>query len=54
MGVSVKEMNKETTIEAASVMVNSRNSRPTTPPMSRIGINTATSERLMEMTVNPT
>ena len=34
-----------------SVTANSRNRRPTMPPMRRIGINTATRERLMEMTV---
>ncbi len=37
-----------------SVMANSRNSRPTIPPMSRIGMNTATSDKLIDSTVKPT
>jgi len=40
-------------IAADSVTANSRNSRPTTPPMRRIGMNTATSETLIESTVKP-
>ena len=36
-----------------SVTANSRNSRPTMPPISRIGMNTATSETLIESTVKP-
>ncbi len=36
------------------VTANSRNSRPTMPPISRIGRNTAISDRLMEITVKPT
>ena len=37
-----------------SATANSRNSRPIRPPMKRMGMNTATSERLIEMTVNVT
>ena len=37
-----------------NVTANSRNSRPTMPPIKRIGINTAMSETLIERTVNPT
>ena len=43
----------EITIAAAMVTANSRNRRPTIPLMSRIGMNTATSERLIDITVKP-
>ncbi len=36
-----------------SVMANSRKRRPTIPPISRIGMNTATSDTLIDTTVNP-
>ncbi len=36
------------------VTANSRKMRPTRPPMSRMGRNTAISEALIESTVNPT
>ena len=35
------------------VTANSRNSRPTMPPMNRTGMNTAASERVMETMVKP-
>ena len=35
----------------ASVTANSRNSRPTSPPIKRMGMNTATSEMLIDRTV---
>ena len=38
---------------ADSVMANSRKSRPTTPPIIKIGMKTATSEMLIESTVKP-
>ena len=38
---------------ADSVTANSRNSRPTMPPISSRGINTATSDTLMVKTVEP-
>ena len=41
-------------IETDSVTANSRNRRPTSPPISRIGRNTAISERLIDRTVKPT
>ena len=44
----------ETRIAVESVTANSRNNRPTMPPMSKIGVNTATNEMLIESTVNPT
>ena len=37
----------------ASVMANSRNSRPTTSPMNSSGISTAISETVSEMMVKP-
>ena len=37
-----------------STTANSRNSRPTIPPISKIGMKTATSETLMDSTVKPT
>ena len=43
----------ETAIAIESVTANSRNSRPTMPPISSKGINTATSEMLMLSTVKP-
>ena len=36
-----------------SVTANSRNNLPTTPPISRMGINTAIKEVLIETTVDP-
>ena len=38
---------------AESVTANSRNRRPTIPPINRIGMNTATSEVLIESTAKP-
>ena len=54
IGVSVSDTTSDTAMAADSVTANSRNSRPTTPPISRIGMNTATSDRLMDSTVKPT
>ena len=51
MGVRVSDTRSETMIAAESVTANSRKSRPTMPPIRRIGMNTATSETLMERTV---
>ena len=53
MGVSVSDTKAETMTVMATVMANSRNRRPTMPPMSSSGMKTATSERLMEMMVKP-
>ncbi len=53
IGVSVSEMTPETRMAALSVTANSWKSRPMSPPMNSSGMKTATSERLMEMTVNP-
>ena len=54
MGVVVSEITMEMAIARDKVAVNSRNNRPTIPPMSRMGMNTATSETLIEITVKPT
>ena len=53
MGVVVSETRSEIEIATARVIANSRKSRPTIPPMRRIGMKTATSEILIERTVNP-
>ena len=53
IGEVVSETTSDTRIAAESVTANSWNSRPTIPPISRIGMNTAISERLIVTTVNP-
>ena len=53
IGVSVREITAETTTVSVSVIANSRNMRPTMPDMNSSGMNTATSEAVSEMTVNP-
>jgi hypothetical protein len=53
IGVSVSDTTAEIRIEMASVIANSRNSRPTTSPMNNSGISTAISEIVSEMIVNP-
>ena len=53
MGVVVRETTREMAMAAERVTANSRKRRPTTPPIKRMGMNTATRERLMESTVNP-
>ena len=53
IGVVVSEITIETRMATDSVTANSRKSRPTIPPMSRMGVKTAISEMLMESTVNP-
>ena len=53
MGVVVSDTSREIRMATDRVTANSRNSRPTMPPMSRMGMNTATSEMLMETTVKP-
>ena len=54
IGVVVSEITSEIITAADSVTANSRNSRPTWPPMNSSGMNTATSDRLMDSTVKPT
>ncbi len=53
IGVSDSDTAAEIRIETASVIANSRNSRPTTSVMNSSGINTAISETVSEMIVNP-
>ena len=53
IGASVSETSAETAMDAVTVSANSRNMRPMIPPMSRSGMNTATSEMLIESTVKP-
>ena len=53
MGVSVSEITTETAMVSVTVTANSRNSRPTMPPMSSSGMNTATSDTEIEMMVKP-
>ena len=50
----VSETTSETTMASERVTANSRKIRPSSPPISRMGRNTATSDRLIERTVNPT
>ncbi len=53
IGVSVSETTAEIAMAMLSVTANSRKSRPTMPPMSRIGMNTASSETVIETMVKP-
>jgi len=53
MGVSVSETTIETSTEIVTVIANSRNRRPTIPPISNSGMNTAISEMEMETMVKP-
>ena len=54
IGVVVSEMAIDTKIAIASVIANSRKSRPTIPLISRIGRNAATSDSVIVTIVNPT
>ena len=53
IGTRVSDTTAEIRIVTASVMANSRNSRPTTSRMNRSGISTAISETVSEMMVKP-
>ena len=53
IGVTVSETTIEIAIANASVTENSRNNRPTMPPMNSSGMNAAISEMLIETTVKP-
>ena len=53
MGVVVSETTMEMATATLKVTANSRNMRPTIPPIRRMGMNTAISEVLMDRTVNP-
>ena len=54
MGVSESEIRPEISTATAMVMENSRSSRPMIPSRNSTGMNTATSEMVMEMMVKPT
>ena len=53
MGVVVSEITMEIAMATDSVTANSRNKRPTMPPISSSGMNTAISDTLMVKTVDP-
>ncbi len=53
IGVSVSEMKPDSRMAIEIVMANSKKKRPTMPPMNRMGMNTATSETVIEITVKP-
>ena len=53
IGVTVTEMTVDTAMANTNVRENSRNSRPTMPPMNSSGMNAAISEMLIETTVKP-
>ena len=54
IGVVVNEITSEISTATDSVTANSRNKRPVWPLMKSSGINTATSDRLIDSTVKPT
>ena len=54
IGVVVSEITSEIRIAIESVKANSRKKRPGMPPMNRMGVKTATSDRLIDRTVKPT
>ena len=54
IGTSVSDTNADATIASDTITANSWNSRPITPGMKKIGMNTATSEVEIEMIVKPT
>ena len=54
MGVSVSDTTPDTRMATPMVTANSWNSLPMMPPMKRMGMNTAASEKVMERIVNPT
>ena len=53
MGVRLRDISSEIVTAIVSVTANSRKSRPTIPPMNRMGMKTAVSEMVIESTVKP-
>ena len=53
IGVSVSDTKPETTIATAIDTANSRNTRPTIPPINKTGMNTAISEKVIDTMVKP-
>ncbi len=54
IGTRVSETNADAMIARPTTTANSWNSRPITPGMKKIGMNTATSDEEIEMIVKPT
>src|SRR5690625_5842355 len=54
MGVNIKEISKEINTATDDVTANSVNRRPISPPTNHMGINTATKEKLIAVTVKLT
>jgi hypothetical protein len=54
IGVVVSDTTSETRIATVSVSANSRKRRPSSPPIKRMGMKTAISDRVIEITVNDT
>ena len=54
MAVSVSETMQDTATASDTVAAKALNTRPTTPPISRIGRKTAISEQVIETMVKPT
>ena len=52
MGVRLIDMKPDTRMAAVIVTANSRSRRPTTPPMKNTGMNTATSDTVIDRIVN--
>ena len=52
-GVRVSDMKADMTTATVTVTANSRNSRPTMPPMNSSGMNTAISEKVIDTMVKP-
>ena len=52
-GVRVSDTTAEATTATDTVTANSRNRRPMMPPMKNSGMNTAISEKVIEMMVKP-
>ena len=49
----VSETKADSAIARVTTMANSKNTRPTTPPMANSGMNTAISDRVIDRTVKP-
>ena len=54
MGVRLSEISSEIVTAMVRVTANSRKSRPTMPPMKRMGMKTAVSEIVIDRMVKPT
>ena len=53
IGVRVRETKPDNRMAMLIVIANSKKKRPTMPPIKRIGMNTATSEMVIDSTVKP-